>query len=523
MKRNFLKFLGAVLLTLPLAFATTACSDPDEPANEKENKLHEDPSKAVITLTKGRMADFDPAAGTFSPEGEFVSLGETQTYAMVLHPEKGWQLENGSVEGFYVEDVTENPDVVYSLDIQYFNAQGKSINHEFMEEGQDAIHQHFFSYYENRVRVRKPENLPYVYHYADRDKGGKFIAEKNPLGFHGYIQFKDKFHFELSIDLMHAAKSKYNNDGSVSPYYSPSPEQVGTALWDINIKIPVYIKKLSHFADVASAELIFIEGHLHGHPKFHENLYSKEVKYIGRRDTLRYTLTNGKWMADAANSQRVVCESNHPHYALLVNYYDKDHNLINHLFADQQNASLHRHFFYVTDVAPTFDGEAESDDKNGQGFFDYHYVDTDPWNQTIKFDGAKWIGETNPVGFKGYFGFKKARKQFTMNVRLLYSKTKEVLGKGGSLPWHHIPAISVMADTEALPIIPVPMIVYMDSNERSLEVELDTAESDLSPEGLRTIRSLQRAYGIGFEEAVSELYWNFNGVRPPHSKKGFWF
>ena len=38
-------------------------------------------------------------------------------------------------------------------------------------------------------------------------------------------------------------------------------------------------------------------------------------------------------------------------------------------------------------------------------FFDYVYCDTDPWNKTNKFDGAKFTGQSNPIGHKGYFKF----------------------------------------------------------------------------------------------------------------------
>ena len=71
-------------------------------------------------------------------------------------------------------DGEENPAPVYLLLIKYYNAQGKLINEQFVNNGQDAIHQHFFTV-ENVKELmsgkdvnQKPNTPDYIdYKYTD--------------------------------------------------------------------------------------------------------------------------------------------------------------------------------------------------------------------------------------------------------------------------------------------------------------------------------------------------------------------
>ena len=228
-----------------LTAAVAACS-PDEPVNEITKKLHEDPFKAVLTLQEGvlvgsqfnaspKMADFKPSA---QPAQQIV--WETI-------PGKGWQVTSKD-KGFKVKNHEDYPDVVYSLRFDYYNVEGKPMNNQFFDNGQDRIHQHFFSVYKkitapdgtvgNR-RETKKENLPFDYNYAD-EYNGNYIAETNPMGFQGFIRFlRPGAAFQLNIEVLHAPKSKLEDDGKSSPFYLPSKTNLSTGLWDIVIAVPV--------------------------------------------------------------------------------------------------------------------------------------------------------------------------------------------------------------------------------------------------------------------------------------------
>lgn len=531
MKNHLFNILLALLLSLPTILSVASCnSDPVAPENEIHHKHHEDPVKASLTLTKGKITN----GGHFSTLrlSQFTATAEAQTISWALNSDKGWQLETGSATAWEVESMTTAPEAVYLLSIRYYDDHGHLMNEEFINEGQDKIHQHFFSWYENNIRVRNADRLPYEYVYADEDKVGNSLAETSPLGFHGFIRFRDlQASFDLSIELMHATQSKFNAQGKVSPFYSPSATQLGTALWDISLKVPVRVQQkanLAVFPNIARAEIVFVEGHLHGELNFHENTYPTQMKYMGRRDTLRFTFDNEIWTPDARNPQHLPLLAGYPSYAMVIKYFDKEGEIINSEFLDNNLSQQYQHFFTISDIQPTADGISEATDKNSPEFFSYQYCDTDPWNKTNKFDGARFIGTENPVGFKGFFQFHMARKKFMLNVQLmktgstkLTSKNKE--GKAIPSPWY-LPTQEQRQTEKWFPTLQIPVLIYMNHSEKEMDdFELDAKETDFDPTSLKTIRSIMQAYNISFEAAISELYWNFNGSRPPHSNEGFWF
>ena len=121
------------------------------------------------------------------------------------------------------------------------------MNHQFFDNEQDKIHQHFFMYYINdgahNVLVRDRTKLPYEYTYADTYKG-KFIGDSNPMGFFGFIRFlQPGTKFNLKVALMHSGNlTKFGNDGKASPFWAPSPSQLNKALWDLSVKLPIEIE-----------------------------------------------------------------------------------------------------------------------------------------------------------------------------------------------------------------------------------------------------------------------------------------
>lgn len=521
--------------------------NPEQPENEKENKLHEDPVRAVFTLQEGTLDN----ASAFDNTPKMANFQVASTPAQVIEWEttagQGWHVTS-ETKSFSVKNSVDNPSVVYLLKMEYYNAKGEMMNSQFYNLGQDKIHQHFFSMFKqvmyegkmSSVRVTNKAELPYDYRYID-ELNGTFIGDTNPMGFQGLIKFvKPGREFTLSVDLLHAAESKFGDDGKASPFYNPAGKLLSTGLWDINVKLPIVIDGQSteqseldpSLINPAKAVIEIYNGHLHGPHAFHQNPTPKELKYIGRNYKLTYTLENGKWVADPQNGKSVnLMGSSQDHYvsAFVIHYYDKAGNEITSQIVNNGEDSHYQHFFMVDDIRPSYGGKKEATDVNSTEFFDYVYCDTDPWNKTNKFDGAKFTGQSNPIGHKGYFKFLRTHKQFNLEIRLMRARNSKLInGKASSFC---APTARQLKEEAWLPTIVVPMNIYMDSDERELDSKvydtdydkLGNDAKDYSESNLVSIRSLMDAFGItDIKTAVLDFWWNFHGDSK-HSDAGFWF
>ena len=521
--------------------------NPEQPENEKENKLHEDPVRAVFTLQEGTLDN----ASAFDNTPKMANFKAASVPAQVIEWEttagQGWHVTSAT-KSFNVKNSVDNPSVVYLLKMEYYNAKGEMMNSQFYNLGQDKIHQHFFSMFKqvmyegqmSSVRVTNKAELPYDYRYID-ELNGTFIGDTNPMGFEGLIKFvKPGREFTLSVDLLHAAGSKFGDDGKPSPFYNPAGKLLSTGLWDINVKLPIVIDGQSteqseldpSLINPAKAVIEIYNGHLHGPHAFHQNPTPKELKYIGRNYKLTYTLENGKWVADPQNGKSVnLMGSSQDHYvsAFVIHYYDKAGNEITSQIVNNGEDSHYQHFFMVDDIRPSYGGKKEATDVNSTEFFDYVYCDTDPWNKTNKFDGAKFTGQSNPIGHKGYFKFLRTHKQFNLEIRLMRARNSKLInGKASSFC---APTARQLKEEAWLPTIVVPMNIYMDSDERELDSKvydtdydkLSNDAKDYSESNLVSIRSLMDAFGItDIKTAVLDFWWNFHGDSK-HSDAGFWF
>ena len=521
--------------------------NPEQPENEKENKLHEDPVRAVFTLQEGTLDN----ASAFDNTPKMANFKAAAVPAQVIEWEttagQGWHVTS-ETKSFSVKNSVDNPSVVYLLKMEYYNAKGEMMNSQFYNLGQDKIHQHFFSMFKqvmyegqmSSVRVTNKAELPYDYRYID-ELNGTFIGDTNPMGFQGLIKFvKPGREFTLSVDLLHAAGSKFGDDGKASPFYNPAGKLLSTGLWDINVKLPIVIDGQSteqseldpSLINPAKAVIEIYNGHLHGPHAFHQNPTPKELKYIGRNYKLTYTLENGKWVADPQNGKSVnLMGSSQDHYvsAFVIHYYDKAGNEITSQIVNNGEDSHYQHFFMVDDIRPSYGGKKEATDVNSTEFFDYVYCDTDPWNKTNKFDGAKFTGQSNPIGHKGYFKFLRTHKQFNLEIRLMRARNSKLInGKASSFC---APTARQLKEEAWLPTIVVPMNIYMDSDERELDSKvydtdydkLSNDAKDYSESNLVSIRSLMDAFGItDIKTAVLDFWWNFHGDSK-HSDAGFWF
>ena len=543
-KRFINGFLLAFSAVMTLLFA--ACN-PEQPENEKENKLHEDPVRAVFTLQEGTLDNASAFDNTPKQSDFKAAATPAQVIEWQTTPSQGWHVTSPTTS-FKVKNSVDNPSVVYLLKMDYYNAKGEMMNSQFYNLGQDKIHQHFFSMFKqvmyegqmSSVRVTNKAELPYDYRYID-ELNGTFIGDTNPMGFQGLIKFvKPGREFTLSVDLLHAAGSKFGDDGKASPFYNPAGKLLSTGLWDINVKLPIVIDGQSteesttdpSLINPAKAVIEIYNGHLHGPHAFHQNPTPKELKYIGRNYKLTYTLENGKWVADPQNGKSVnLMGSSQDHYvsAFVIHYYDKAGNEITSQIVNNGEDSHYQHFFMVDDIRPSYGGKKEATDVNSTEFFDYVYCDTDPWNKTNKFDGAKFTGQSNPIGHKGYFKFLRTHKQFNLEIRLMRAhKSKFINGEASPFC---APTERQLKEEAWLPTIVVPMNIYMDSDERELDSKvfdtdfdkLSNDAKDYSESNLVSIRSLMDAFGItDIKTAVLDFWWNFHG-ESKHSDAGFWF
>ena len=542
------RFINGLVLAFSavVTMLFVACN-PEQPENEKENKLHEDPVRAVFTLQEGTLNN----ASAFDNTPKMANFKAAAVPAQVIEWEttagQGWHVTS-ETKSFSVKNSVDNPSVVYLLKMEYYNAKGEMMNSQFYNLGQDKIHQHFFSMFKqvkyegkmSSVRVTNKAELPYDYRYID-ELNGTFIGDTNPMGFQGLIKFvKPGREFTLSVDLLHAAESKFGDDGKPSPFYNPARKLLSTGLWDINVKLPIVIDGQSDeqnnldpsLINPAKAVIEIYNGHLHGPKRFHQNPTPKELKYMGRNYKLTYTLENGKWVADPQNGKSVnLMGSSQEHYvsAFVIHYYDKAGKEITSQIAENGEGSHYQHFFMVDDIRPSYGGKKEATDVNSNKFFKYVYCDTDPWNKTYQYDGAKFLEDNNPIGHKGYFKFLRTHKQFNLEIRLMRARNSKLTnGKASSFC---APTARQLKEEAWLPTIVVPMNIYMDSDERELDSKvydtdydkLSDNAKDYSESNLVSIRSLMDAFGItDIKTAVLDFWWNFHGDSK-HSDAGFWF
>ncbi len=221
---------GILLATLVAGF--TACSkEPLKPEDETLNKEHDTPKKAVLTLTEGIV----------DATGSFVASKDANAVQIVTFvDDKSWHTSADGKKQFDVKNGANG--IHYRLTLRYFNKSGKDITHEFIENGQDLIHQHFFLVPDADARKY------FEYTYVDTtpwnkevSEGAKLTGNSNPIGMKGVFRFvAENTRCEMRIRLMHARISKFKN-GQASPYYEPTKGQILNDHWDLIIQLPVVI------------------------------------------------------------------------------------------------------------------------------------------------------------------------------------------------------------------------------------------------------------------------------------------
>ena len=268
-----MKMLFAVTV-VTMAFAACGNDDPVPPTNEPENKLHDEPAKMVVTLVEchlhGDWSAIPTVGGPHqNPDSPAKYIKSTQEMTYLIDNQGKFTLSSNSIDHFNVikngEYWSKNgdnnkfePAPVYLLFIHYYNLKGEDITSQFAKDGQDKIHQHFFTVENVKpmtqgvVEEGDAETVNLIdYLYCDTDpyegtlrgKDAKGVGTENPIGLKGIVRFlRDRKSFDLRIRLFHGYEGKYaTSTGKVSPFYRPDNKLIQRGTWDVDVKFPVMI------------------------------------------------------------------------------------------------------------------------------------------------------------------------------------------------------------------------------------------------------------------------------------------
>lgn len=251
------KFKNNVLFLLVGLFVLsffTACSQENskedeviEPKKEeKEDTTNLDIREVTVELDKVKLAD----GMTFKdhPKREDI-VKEISGIGLIFHLDKDGNPKPDKynpANKFVVKTLKSEPNCVYRLMVSYPRNKNWRIT-GFSDYKLNYKLQQFFMNYINEdnkeVWVKDPSKLPYTYIYSDLfwEDG---LINPSPVGFYGFIQFlKPHTNFDLTIGLFYTGnKTKFNSDGTISPFWGPSSELSKKGKWLLKIKIPIEIE-----------------------------------------------------------------------------------------------------------------------------------------------------------------------------------------------------------------------------------------------------------------------------------------
>lgn len=280
--------------------------------------------------------------------------------------------------------------------------------------------------------------------------------------------------------------------------------------------------------DPQKAELLLVEGHLHGKYGFHQNPpYGKGVKHMKRVQKITYELTPKGWGPAKGSGTKFLVrgtpkESNI--YGFFIKYYNAKGEEMTGQFVENGQDKIHQHFFIPSNVNPTLYGKEENDDKDPAAIFDYMYCDSDPWNKSFQKEGAKLIGDKNPIGMKGYFKFKKTYKKFEILIRLMHAAKSKFDKDGKTSPFYKPSSAQLQNDSWDL-LIKVPVIVYGDWYESIDEPKLlkGKEEKDIPEKDMKQLKAAAEAFGITWQEALDEYIARDNVLDIDPESGSIWF
>lgn len=572
MKVKLTKTLSALALGF-LSLGLVSC-DPEKPQDERKNKLHENPHRAVYTLIEGTLDE-----GVFNGKPSLTDVkvveGSEQKISFSETKEKGWAVETGSKNTeFKVKSIKESPNTVYILKIDYYSPSGAHMNHQFIDNGQDRIHQHFFSVYKNGLLVRSNKNLPYNYRYADttpwNKEDGQLTGPDNPIGFKGIIRFtQDDLRFNLNADLLHGFVPK--NQFGVEPFYAPSAKLRSNSDMDISLKLPIVIDNGGKNFDeptkgdtpkepekpnqpegpvtgklnktkATKIKIKMYEGHLHSATSFHYVPGPSGFKIPNMKFEKEITLEyrGDKWVvAEGDMTWLLLVELNPaaikgpgalpaPVYGMWIQYFDKNNREITEEFAGKDE---YQHFFTLTDVEALPLGKPMTeDDKKTEKLMHHTYRDTTPFNKSGEKEGATFHNDKQSVGLKGIFYFHRSRMKFNLQIDLWDTKGHKVDPKTGKASVYHTPSEDLRKHGEHVISLSIP--VYMPGDNHFYEAISDLAYTEEEVEDVKmeqfdeinqkTAKYFMEQFKVTWEQLRMDLYVRIWGKRG-EEKKGVWF
>ena len=236
--------LGAFALALTGTLVSCGKNTPKPPVDERQNKGHDNPTFAELTLTEATLK----AGKTFSTETTLDDVDlSTAAVQKIGLDQSGATIRFIEGPGYSKkctgESTAKAPNRVYLLKIDYKNLSGQLMNDQLISDEQINRHQHFFK--EEDPDATDPKDkyikssilMSYSYAYCD-----VFAGKKNPVGLTGLLQFvkpeatssKKQKDMSMLITLAHFYNTKFISPGVVRPFASIVTPGADT---DINLHI----------------------------------------------------------------------------------------------------------------------------------------------------------------------------------------------------------------------------------------------------------------------------------------------
>lgn len=152
------------------------------------------------------------------------------------------------------------------------------------------------------------------------------------------------------------------------------------------------------------------------------------------RQVMTYALQKGKGWAPIEGSIDTLRYRQGKAYELRLVYYDTEGNNMTYQFTTGGQEKIHQHFF-IPDSVFTLAGKGRASEKNTNKIFNYTYTDTTPWDKEYGTEGVTLNAPDNPLGFKGVFEFKEARR-FLLNIQLMHARKSKISTEGIISPYY---------------------------------------------------------------------------------------
>ncbi len=298
-----------------------------------------------------------------------------------------------------------------------------------------------------------------------------------------------------------------------------------------NKEVPTPPKAEETVEEVDSITLTMAAGHFHG-VKFHQDSDAEGIKHLRAVQVIRLKLVGGKWEfaknSDTKFRVRSSSDAVQAAYGLWIKYY-KNGKEVNGNFIENKANEQHQHFFIPSNVKAWYKGKTEADDNDPKNMFTYIYMDTTPWDKTLndagtQLSGSKVIGAdpknkqrslfemVDPIGFKGYFEFARAYKEFDLNIELLHAKAGKK--QADVLSPYYKPSAGLRLNAKTEIKITVPVVVYLLqalTGEWTSDSENVKSIADLTEVEKHIVETTAKAYGITPEEAMKEYFLKIEG------------